>query len=254
MTDRAWYYVHPSIGCQPLPAGETLPPMIGEAHLPHPWVDLDDDEQDAQEVAFFTRCIELAVQPHGKGWIRGRVQSIHTGSLELDDPLDARLDLLFAIAAPISLEILADGRPVVRIGCDWAQVAALLGPADVEQLPAWTPSAPRLSSGPALAGHDAAVVDRHRRRHHKRDPNCPACPVQGDAVVSPTLLDNHSDPYDPIRVGDEGVVTSLDRAAGLLPLRIFDTDELIVEFGSGRWAQCGPNDVLKLVRVTDGRT
>ncbi|MBY5161681.1 hypothetical protein [Salsipaludibacter albus] len=251
MTDRRWYHVHPALGCQPLPAGETAAPMIGEAELPQSWVDLDDDEQDAQEVAFFTRAIGLAVGAHASSWIRGHVQAVDCGELDLDDPLDERLDLLFAVAAPTSLEILANGRPVVRIGCDWAQAAALLAPPDLERLPAWTSSAPRLSTGPTLAGHDADVVDRHRRRHHKRDPSCPACPVLGDVVVSPSLLDNPSDPYDPIRVGDEGVVTSMDRAAGLLPLRIFDTHELIVDFGTGRWAQCGPNHVLKVAKVAD---
>lgn len=251
MTDRAWYHVHPAIGCRPLGADETVAPLIGEEHLPRPWIDLDDEEQDAQEVAFFTRCIEVAVEPHGNGWIRGHVLSVDNGDLELDDPLDERLDLLFAVAAPTSLEILVEGRPVVRIGCDWGQVAALLGPSDLDQLPAWNSSASRLSTGPTLAGHDADVVERHRRRHHKRDPKCPACPVLGDAVVAPSLLDNHSDPYDPIRVGDKGVVTSMHRAAGLLPLRILDTDELVVDFGTGRWTQCGPNNVLKPAPAAD---
>lgn len=245
MTDRTWHHVHPATGCRPLGADETVAPLIGEEQLPQPWIDLDDEEQDAQEVAFFTRCIALAVESHGNGWIRGHVLSIDGRGLDLDDPLGERLDLLFAVAAPLSLEILANDRPVVRIGCDWGQVAARLGPSDLDQLPAWTASTPRLSTGPTLAGHDAEVVERHRRRHHKRDPTCPACPVLGDVVVSPSLLDNPSDPYDPILVGDKGLVTSMDRAAGLLPLRIFDTDELVVDFGTGRWAQCGPNDVLK---------
>lgn len=188
--------------------------------------------------------------PHRGGRIQGHVLSVDSQELELDDPLDERIDLLFAVASPTAVQILADDQLVVRIGCDWGQAAALLTPSDTDQLDPWSPSAARLSTGQPLAGHDPHVIENHRRRHHRRDPNCPACPGRGDAVVTPSLLANHSDPYDPILVGEQGLVTSLDRAAGLLPLRIFDTDELIVDFGTGRWAQCGSNDVLKTAPVS----
>lgn len=70
------------------------------------------------------------------------------------------------------------------------------------------------SFGPA---GDPSVLRRHLRRHVQRDRACPHCADVGDTVVAVTRMDAHGDPWNPIEVGEYGVVTEIHPAAGCLP-------------------------------------
>lgn len=103
------------------------------------------------------------------------------------------------------------------------------------------------SLGPA---EDPSVLRRHLRRHVQRDPTCPFCADVGDTVVAVMRMDAHGDPWNPIEVGEHGVVTEILRATGCLPFtNRLGTDEVFVTFDNeDRWTLCGPRDLLHVTR------